>query len=531
MARIIYPEDKFILSLDSGGSQVRAILFDTNGIEVNRHEEKTPWLSPVPGAQEHDPSHLWKMVVKCIQKVIKKTKITPSQIATIGITNQRASFLLWDKATGKPISNLISWADVRSANTCDQMNRNPQWTTLKGVASILGTITQHPMLLTTNLLKFTTDHATTRLKWFLDINPGLRPLCKSGKILFGTVDSWIIYNLTGGKSHLTDPSNAAATGLFNPFSYKWNSILLRIFNLPMNIFPKVIDSNGHYGTCDPELFGAPIPINGVLGDQMAALFGHSCFNKGDVKISQGSGSFVDINVGNKPKLSKRGLFPMIAWSLSGTPTYMMEGYVATAGTLIDWLGHGIGLSSSAKELNHSASLCNDTEGVIVIPSASGIRYPYFNPRTRASILGLSLSTKKSHVARAVLEGIAFRLIDILTGMKKDTKTPIRMIKVDGGVSNSNILLQALADYSNIQINRSNEKDMASIGIAYIAGYGCGIWKTLDEIASLQQEYQTFTPHISESKRQHKLNRWNEAIHAIIKIDKIPVIGHRDYFKD
>lgn len=525
------PTDKrYILSIDSGGSLLRAMLFDHLGNIVDRHEEKTPWMSPIPGAQEHDPDSLWETLLKTVTKLIKKSRIKAEEIAALGISNQRASFLLWDKKTGKPISNLISWADVRSANTCDEMNRNPKWRTLKGLAAIVAKISNNPMMKATNMLRFTTDHTTTRLKWFLDTNPGLRARCRNGEILFGTLDTWFIYKLTKGKKHITDLSNVASTGLFNPFQLKWNSVLCNLFNLPSEIFPEVIDTNGNFGFTDIKFFGTEIPIRCAMGDQMAALFGHCCFAAGDVKISQGSGSFVDLNVGSKAKISKRGLFPLIAWSIDGVPTFMLEGYVATAGTLIDWLGSGIGLSSNPKELNLLASLCTDTEGVIVIPSASGIRYPFFNPRTRASILGLSLSTKKHHVSRAVLEGIAFRLIDIISGMEKDTFTKIKSLKTDGGVSNSDILLQSLANYSNIAVARSPEKDMSATGVAYMAGLACGFWESFDDLYRLQQNYQLFEPQISSVQRRKKLKAWNEAIHAIIKIDKIPLMGRPELQK-
>lgn len=520
-------EKKYILALDSGGSGLRALLFDREGRIVERDKEKTPWISPAPGAQEHDPEMLWQALIKVTRKVLKRSKCKAEEVAAIGISNQRASFMLWEKSTGKPISNLISWADVRAADTCDAMNRNRKWRALKAAAALTAKLTKNPMMMTTDMLQFTTDHASTRLKWYLDAHPDIRKRCKAGEIQFGTLDSWFVYRLTGGKRHVTDISNAAASSLYNPFQLKWNSIICNLFNIPMEIFPEVLDTNGEFGVSDEELFGSPIPIRCTIGDQMGALFGHCCFEKGDVKISQGSGSFVDFNVGNKPKVSRRGLFPLIGWSINGEVTYMLEGYVATAGTLIDWLGKGIGLSSSGQELDKFASQCEDTDGVIVIPTASGIRYPYFNPRTRASILGLSLSTHRRHVARAVLEGIAFRVIDIISGMEKDTKTNIHSIKVDGGVSNSNTLLQSLANFADISVRRAPESDMSGTGAAYMAGLACGFWRDKEELRSLQKGYSDFRPSISPEIRRRKLSLWNRAVHYMIKIDKMPVIGRKE----
>lgn len=520
--------EKYILAIDSGGSGIRALLFDKKGQIVERVREKTPWISPEEGAQEHNPEELWQSLLKVTRKVMKKGKLLSSDIAAIGISNQRASFMLWDKKTGEPITNLISWADVRAADTCDKMNHNFRWRLLKFFAAIVAKLTKNPMMLATRMLRFTTDHASTRLKWYLDTHPNVYTRCKNGEVQFGTLDSWFIYKLSGKTRHLSDISNAAASSLFNPFQLKWNSIVCNLFDIPMNIFPEVVDNNGDFGSTESSLFDGEIPIRCTIGDQMGALFGHCCFSKGDVKISQGSGSFVDLNVGNKPKTSKRGLFPLIGWSINGSVSYMLEGYVATAGTLIDWLGGGIGLSGSGPELDQFAEKCETTKGVIVIPTASGIRYPWFNPRTRASILGLSLSTHRRHVARAVLEGIAFRLIDIIHGMEKDTHTEIHSIKVDGGVSNSNILLQSLANFSDITVQRAPEADMSGTGAAYMAGLAVGFWKDMEELKSLQLGYSSFKPELSPEIRNKKLKKWNRAVHAIIKIDKIPFIGRKEF---
>ena len=519
---------KYILSIDSGGSGIRALLFNKKGDIVARENEKTPWKSPISGAQEHDPEILWKSLINVSKKVLENQKISAKSIDSIGISNQRASFMLWEKESGKPVTQLISWADVRSADTCDSMNKNWKWRALKILASIISKISANPMMLATSMLKFTTDHASTRLKWYLDNNQDIRKRCFDGEILFGTLDSWFVYKLTGGEKHVTDVSNAAASSLYNPFKLEWNKIICDLFNIPIQIFPEVLDNNSDFGTTHKSIFDSPIPIKCTMGDQMAALFGHCCFHKGDVKISQGSGSFVDLNVGKKAKVSKRGLFPLIAWSIDGQVTYMLEGYVATAGTLIDWLGNGIGLSSSGPELDRYAQKCEDTDGVIVVPTASGIRYPYFNPRTRASIIGLSLSTHRRHVARAVLEGISFRLLDIIKGMQKDTKTDIKSIKVDGGVSNSNILLQSLSNFADITVCRAPESDMSATGAAYMAGLSSGFWRNKEELLSLQKGYKNFEPSISSEHRISKINKWNRAIHHLMKINNSPNILRRSF---
>ncbi len=509
---------KTILVIDSGGSGIRAMIFDDRGQIVAREYEKTPHSSPEPGAVEHDPEVLWQALLSVTKRLIAGQKGASKDIAAMGICNQRASFLLWEKATGKPLTKFINWADVRAAKTCDAMNHSPEWHKLRGLAKFASILTGKTMYTATSILNFTTDHTSVRLKWVLDQDPSLRVRSKAGEVKFGTLDTWFIHKLTGGKVHATDVTNASATGLYNPFDLKWNPYFFDLFDIDASLFPEVKDSNGDFGTTDPAAFdGLSIPLRAAAGDQMAALFGQRCFEPGSVKISQGSGAFVDLNVGSKPKLSKRGLFPFISWRINGKINYMLEGYVATAGTLIDWLGGGIGLSDTPKVLNELAGDCTDTAGVTFVPANSGIRFPYFNPDARGCVFGLSLATHKKHVARAVLEGIALSLHEVIYGMSADTKVPITALKVDGGVSKSDILLQCLADFANISVMRAPEPDMTATGVAYMAGLGVGIWKDLDDLKKIEQKYQTFEPKMSDADRQKKLAEWKKAIHAVLDV--------------
>lgn len=511
---------QYVLAIDSGSTGIRAILFNKKGEIVAREYEKTTALYPQSGWIEHDPVTLWQSLLAVINRIFQNSSVLPEEIAAIGIANQRASFTLWEKNTGKPVINLINWADVRAADTCDMMNKNKKWRLLKKFAWIVSKITGDTMLTATSMLDFTTDHVTVRLRWVLDNIEGLYERSKAGEIAFGTIDSWVIHKLTGGKVHASDYSNSA-TGLLNPFQLKWNKPILSIFNIPLEILPELKNSNGDFGTTDPTLFqGVEIPIRAACGDQQAALFGQCCFEPGEVKISQGSGSFVDMNVGEKGKLSKRGLFPLVAWVIDGKPTYMLEGFVATAGTLIDWLGRGIGLSDTPKVLNEYAAKCQDTEGVIFIPTPSGIRFPYFSPKARGTILGLSLSTHRSHVARAVFEGIALRLVDILEGLEKDTKIPIQSLKADGGVSKSDIMLQCIADFANLEVKRAPEPDMAATGAAYLAGLSINFWRDFDELKQIYSSMnpKTFIPIMDSQLRQEKISKWKKALSAILTIN-------------
>jgi glycerol kinase len=512
-------EKKYILAIDSGSTGIRAILFDKTGTIVGREYKTTPSENPEPGAIEQDPFMMWETLKEVTNKIFKIPNLTPESIAAIGITNQRGSFCLWEKDTGKPICNFINWADVRSVDTADSMNKNGKWKMLKSIASLVSKFGS-AMMTTTSMLEFTTDHATVRLNWYLNNHPEIRERCKKGEILFGTLDTWYIYQMTGGKAHVTDYTNAASTGLLNPFDLAWNKIVCDLFKIPMAIFPTVVDTNGDFGVTDKSIFGAEIPIRAAVGDQQSALFGQGCFTSGDVKLSQGSGAFVDCNMGPKALLSKRGLLPLIAWKLESeeTPYYMLEGLVATAGTLIDWLGSGIGLSDTPTALNEFAAQCDNTEGVIFIPTPMGIRYPYFNARVKASIMGLSLNTHRRHVARAVFEGLANRIIDIIEGIEADTKVKIKSLKVDGGVSKSDILLQIIADLSDITVERAPEADMTATGAAYLAGLGVGFWKDQAELRTMAQNYTRFTPNSTPEYRKDKRNKWKKALNAVLKVN-------------
>lgn len=506
-------EKKYILSIDSGSTGIRAILFDKHANIVAREYQKTNPLHPEEGAIEDNPQELWNALLSVVKSVLNKGFLA-EDIAAIGISNQRGSFCLWEKETGKPVTNFISWADIRSVETAEKMNEKGKWRFLKGITKIIGAISSSVMMKTTSMFKFDPAQATVRLKWLLDNQPDLRDRLKKREIIFGTLDTWFIYNLTGKKSHVTDYTNAASTGLFNPFDMEWNKIYCNMFNLPIEGFPQVLETNSLFGMTHKSLFGIEIPIHAAGGDQQCALFGQQCFEPGDVKVSQGSGIFVDVTVGENPKISKRGLYPLIAWFIDGKATYLLEGQVATAGTLIDWLGEGIGLSDTPKVLNEFASETEDTEGVVFVPAPTGIQFPIFDFSCRAAIFGLSLTTHRRHVARAVLEGLALRVYDIIKGIEQDTNTKIKSIKVDGGVSKSDIELQAMADFANFVVKRAPEADMTATGAAFFAGLGVGFWKDLTELKSLKLDYTEFIPKMDPEKRKEKLIRWNKAVNAV-----------------
>lgn len=510
--------DRCILAVDVGGTVTRALLVDKGGGVIARTSAHTHTISPEGGATEHSPEEIYQAVRAVMLDLLASPVLREREVAALGLSVQRGTFCLWDRETGEAFTNFISWSDVRAAAQAIQMNRNVIWKIVQLGAGLLSRITGSTFLMAASQLKFVTDHVITRLLWIFSRHPEYRSMAKDGTLLFGTLDTYLVYRLTEGIVHATDASNAAASSLYNPFDLKWNGLFQRIFKIPREMLPEVRDTAGDFGMTSPnELGGHALPIRAVVGDQMAALFGHCCFAPGEVKISQGSGSFVDVNVGAKGKGSRRGLFPLIAWQIEGKATYMLEGSVATAGRLIDWLGQGIGLSDTPKVLNEFASQTEDTNGVVFVPTPAGVRFPYFNPNAKGTIFGLSLSTHRRHVARAVLEGIAHRIVDILEGIRKDTRQEIVRIKVDGGVSQSDILLQILADLSGFEVERAPEVDMTAVGAAYLAGLYIGYWESLDELRSLSRNYRTFHPSISEKERKLRHSRWRKAIRTVVRM--------------
>lgn len=506
------------MAVDVGGTVTRAVLLNAAGRVVDRTNVASTLISTEEGMMEHDPEELWQSVLKVLFQLIKKNRLEDGQISALGISVQRGTFCLWDKTSGVPCTNFISWSDIRAAEQAFKMNRNPFWKLLQIGAGLLSRVTGSTFFMAASQLKFVTDHILPRLLWVFDGNPELYRRAKAGELLFGTIDTFLLHRLSGGRLHVTDASNAAATSLYNPFDLKWNRMFCTIFSVPMNILPAVTDTAGDFGMIEyPELKKYSIPIRAVVGDQMSALFGHCCFMPGEVKISQGSGSFVDVNVGARGKGSRRGLFPLVAWKLNGKATYMLEGSVATAGRLIDWLGHGIGLSDTPKVLNDFAAQTEDTNGVVFVPTPAGIRFPYFNPKARGTIFGLSLSTHRRHVARAVLEGIAHRIVDILEGITKDTHQRIVRVKVDGGVSQSDILLQLISDLSGYEVERAPEVDMTAVGAGFLAGLSAGVWSSFDELRGLGEPYRIFTPQITLHEREERSKRWHKAVRTVVKM--------------
>lgn len=508
--------NRHILVVDCGSTGIRSIIINSDGRIISRNYKKLEIIHTDDGGTENNPEMIWTTFRDMVIKAINKPFIN---IDSIAITNQRSTFTFWDKKTGKPLINFINWQDIRAAQTARSMNKNPLWLSLRTVSFVIGRLIRNPLLIVTSMLRLNTDHTICKVKWVLDNNKKIQKLSQENRLMFGTIDTWLLYKLTGEKVHATDYTNAAATSMLNPFILKWNKLFCRIFKIPMNMLPKVFNTNGFFGNTSKNIFGKSIPITAIVGDQQASLFGHRCFNAGDLKITLGSGAFITMNVGKKPKFSTKGLFPMIGWALSNKTEYILEGQVATLGTFIDWAVQKLKLFESPQELDSSASEVNNSEGVFCIPTLTGIRFPYFKPGLKCSFSGISLKTEKKHIAYAIIDGLANRTVDIVEGMEHETGIKIPNIKIDGGASNSDILVQRIADLTGKKIYRSVENDLASIGAAYLAGLSTGMWKDEDEILNMNIPQNCFKPILSSKERIKCRSLWKDKVLLAEKIYK------------
>jgi len=504
-----------ILTVDAGGTGLRALLMNRRGEYLHQEFEPFSPEHPEEGATEYDPLKMWEALRTLLARLMENSGVGPEAVAALGITNQRSSFCFWDRETGEPLSRVISWQDVRAAGVVERMNRSAVWRFLRKVTGLISFLTRSTMMTATSLLEFTTDHTITKVRWLLDRDPSLLEKCRQGKAAFGTLDSWFIFKLTGGKEHLTDLTNASSTAMYNPFDLVWNPIFCRLFDIPMSIFPEVRNTSDDFGYTDPAILGRPVPITCSVGDQQSSLFGHTCFGRGEVKISMGSGAFVNINVGPRGRLSRRGLFPLIAWRVGGELRYMLEGQLATLGTMINWAVNSMGWFRDPGEMNRLAASCEDSGGIILVPTLTGIRFPYFRPRMKAAVTGMGLDLGRPHLARALLEGFAHRLVDILEGIREDTGVRVESIKVDGGVSRSDVLLQSLADLSGCRVERSDDPEMTARGAAYLAGLQIGFWKSPEELTGLSRDYRLFTPSRDGIWREKNRENWKKQVKRLL----------------
>lgn len=488
--------DKYILALDQGTTSSRAILFDHNGKSIGVAQKEFAQIYPKPGWVEHDPMEIWGTQSGVAREVLEKTGIRPQEIAAIGITNQRETTIVWDKNTGKPIYNAIVWQCRRTAPICDALKA-------KGMEDYIRENTG---------LVVDAYFSGTKIKWILDHVEGAREKAEKGELLFGNVDTWLIWNLTRGKVHVTDYSNASRTMLFNIQSLQWDEKILAELGIPVAMLPEVKPSSGVYGVTDPQTFGgAQIPIAGDAGDQQAALFGQACFEPGMAKNTYGTGCFMLMNTGKKLVPSHHGLLTTIAWGLNGKVEYALEGSIFVAGASIQWLRDELKLIASAAASEEVATAVEDTNGVYVVPGFVGMGAPYWDMYARGIIVGLTRGANRNHIVRATLESIAYQTRDVLQAMEEDSGIKLQSLKVDGGAVGNNFLMQFQSDILGVPVARPEVTETTALGAAYLAGLAVGYWTDKEEISKKWNVDKIFMPGMEEDKKEAKYKGWKKAV--------------------
>lgn len=491
--------DKYVLALDQGTTSSRAILFDRAGgihgtaqLEFKQHYPHDGWV-------EHDPMEILRSQKLAITAAMEMGEIAPERIAAIGITNQRETTVVWEKATGKPVYNAIVWQCRRTADICEKLIAD-------GLSDY---VTEHTGLL------IDAYFSATKIKWILDNVEGAREKAEKGELLFGTIDTWLIWWLTGGKVHATDYSNASRTMLFDIDKLCWDEKIMRVLGIPKSMLPEALPSSADFGKVAPGIPGleslAGVPITGVAGDQQAALFGQGCFSKGQAKNTYGTGCFLMMNTGETSMRSRNGLVSTIAWGLDGKVEYALEGSVFNGGSVIKWLRDGLGLIKSAPEVNILAESVKDSGGVLLVPAFTGLGAPYWDMYARGTMVGITRGTTAAHIARAVLDSIAYQVTDLIDAMEDDVGFRLSELRVDGGASVSNILMQTQSDMLGVAINRPVVVETTALGAAYLAGLYVGFWKDLDDIEDNRKVERIFRPEIEESERKRRYAEWQRAV--------------------
>lgn len=484
---------KYILALDQGTTSSRAIVFDHNGSVVSVAQQEFRQIFPQPGWVEHDAQEIWATQSQVAAEALNKVRLTANDIAAIGITNQRETVVVWDRTTGKPICNAIVWQDRRTAPACDKLKA-------RGLAKVIRRKTG---------LVVDAYFSGTKVEWILKNVPGAKAKARAGQLAFGTVDSWLVWNLTGGRVHVTDPSNASRTMLFNIHTGDWDDELLKMFGVPRSMLPEVRSSSEVYG--ESNLLGAPIPIAGIAGDQQAALFGQVCTKPGMVKNTYGTGCFMLMHTGAKPIASKNNLLTTVAWRIRGRTEYALEGSIFIAGAVVQWLRDGLQIIQSSGEVEALASQVPDNGGVYVVPAFAGLGAPHWDQYARGLIIGLTRGSSRAHIARAALEGIAYQVSDVLRAMESDAKIRLKELRVDGGACANNLLMQFQADLLNVPVVRPKVSETTALGAAYLAGLAVGYWRDQSEIAAQWQTDRRFVPAMKNPVRKSLVAGWSKAL--------------------
>jgi glycerol kinase len=487
---------QYILSFDQGTTSSRSIIFNERGNIISVAQKEFTQIFPQPGWVEHDATELWSTQLGTAAEAISKAGLTVNDIAAIGITNQRETTVVWDKQTGRPLYNAIVWQDRRTASYCDQLKQ--------GHASFIQQKTG---------LIIDAYFSATKLKWILDNIDGARDKAANNGLCFGTIDSWLLWNLTQGKVHTTDVTNASRTMLFNIHSLQWDDELLALFDIPKSVLPKVCSSSEIYGYTENTLSAKNIPVAGIAGDQQAALFGQMCVQPGMIKNTYGTGCFMLMNTGEQPVLSKNNLLTTIAWQINSKTFYALEGSVFIAGAVVQWLRDGLNIIQHSAEIEKLAEQTATSEGVYLVPAFAGLGAPYWNQHARGTMVGITRGTTSAHIARAALESIAYQTMDVINAMQADADIEVKELRVDGGATANNLLMQFQSDILNTKVIRPQITETTALGAAYLAGLAVGYWKNMDEISGQWQVEKTFEPQMPSSQKDELIKGWKRAIKA------------------
>lgn len=486
--------EKYIIALDEGTTSCRAIVLDHNGHIIASCSRQFSQIYPQPGWIEHDAIEIWDAQITCLKEVIGQLNLSPAQIAAIGIANQRETVVLWDRRTGKPVYNAIVWQCRRTAPLCEELKR-------QGMAEIIHKKTG---------LVIDAYFSATKIHWIMNNVPGVKEAAAKGEILAGTIDTWLIWNLTGGHVHATDYSNASRTMLYNINQLQWDDDLLKLLDIPQAMLPDVKYSSGIIGYTDPSILGSAIPIAGVAGDQQAALFGQLCLQPGMVKNTYGTGCFLLMNTGTKPIYSPNSLLTTIAWGIGDRIEYALEGSIFSAGASIQWLRDGLKIIDNSAQSQKYAEMVPDNGGVYVVPAFTGLGAPYWDMYARGLIIGITRGTQRQHIVRATLESIAYQVMDILEIMRQDTMLPLKSLRVDGGASANDFLMQFQSDILGITVERHSVIETTALGAAYLAGLAVGYWDK-DTLKAGWKPDKTFTPQMTQDQRSQLAQRWHQAV--------------------
>jgi glycerol kinase len=489
---------RFVLALDQGTTSSRALVFDHSGSVIALAQEELPQIYPQPGSVEHDPESIWQSQLRTARMAMERAGLAPRDVAAIGITNQRETTVLWERRGGKPVANAIVWQSRISTPICERLKAQGA----------------EPLFRSKTGLLLDPYFSGTKITHLLESHAGLRARAESGEILFGTIETFLIWRLTGGRCHVTDVSNASRTLMFNIHSLAWDDELLNLLAVPRTMLPEVRASSEVYGETEPALLGAAVPIAGTAGDQQAALFGQACFESGMAKNTYGTGCFLLLNTGATAKFSKSGLLTTVGWQLNNKTTYCLEGAVFIAGAVVQWLRDGLGVIRSSKDVEQIAA--QDAGGVFFVPAFVGLGAPHWDPYARGAMFGLTRDTTAGQIARAALESIAYQTRDVLQCMKQDSGVPLSALRVDGGAATNNALMQFQADMLGIAVHRPRITETTALGAAYLAGLAVGYWRNTQEIAQQWQCEREFAPTMDEARREHLYRRWKVAVSRALR---------------